>query len=38
MQNLFINIRKAEDKDLSAIKQIEQLCFHSGIWKEENII
>ena len=38
MQNLFINIREAEDKDLPAIMEIERLCFTHGTWKEENIL
>ena len=38
MQNLFINIREATDKDLPTIMQIEGLCFPHGAWKEENIL
>ena len=38
MQNLFINIREANDNDLSIIMQIEKLCFPNGAWKEENIL
>lgn len=38
MQNLFINIRKAEEKDIPVIMQIERLCFDMNRWKEENII
>ena len=38
MQNLYINIREAEDKDLPAIMEIERLCFIHGVWKEENIL
>ena len=38
MQNLYINIREAEDKDLPAIMEIEGLCFPYGTWKEENIL
>ncbi|HHT67025.1 MAG TPA: ribosomal protein S18-alanine N-acetyltransferase [Erysipelotrichaceae bacterium] len=38
MQNLFINIRKAEEKDIPVIMQIERLCFDMNRWKKENII
>ena len=38
MQNLFINIREATDKDLPTIMQIESLCFPHSAWKEENIL
>ena len=38
MENLFINIREATTDDLSAIMQIENLCFPHGTWKEENIL
>ena len=38
MQNLFINIREATEKDLPAIMEIEGLCFPFGPWKEENIL
>ena len=38
MQNLFINIREATNKDLPIIMQIEELCFPHGAWKEENIL
>ena len=38
MDNLFVSIREATDKDLPIIMQIEELCFHHGSWKEENIL
>ena len=38
MQNLYINIREATNKDLPIIMQIEDLCFPYGAWKEENIL
>lgn len=37
MENLYIDIRPAEDKDLPAIMEIERLCFPAGVWKEENM-
>ena len=38
MDNLFVSIREATDKDLPIIMQIEELCFPHGAWKEENIL
>ena len=38
MENLFVSIREATDKDLPIIMQIEGLCFPHGAWKEENIL
>ncbi len=38
MQNLYINIREANNNDLPIIMQIERLCFPHGAWKEENIL
>ena len=38
MQNLYINIREATEEDLSAIMEIEGLCFPYGAWREENIL
>ena len=38
MQNLYINIREANNDDLPAIMEIEGLCFPHGAWREENIL
>ena len=37
MDYLYVDIRPAEDKDLPAIMEIENLCFPCGVWKEDNM-
>ena len=38
MENLYIDIRPAEDKDIPYIMQIENACFPCGVWKKENVM
>ena len=38
MENLYIDIRPAEDKDIPYIMQIENACFPCGVWKKENVL
>ena len=38
MTNLFIDIRKAEEKDIPAILEVDRLCFHSECWTKENVL
>ena len=38
MDYLYIDVRPAEDKDIPYILQIENLCFHCGVWKKENVL
>ena len=38
MTNLFIDIRKAEEKDIPAILEVDRLCFHSECWTRENVL